>query len=127
MDNEKTIGSRALKTLAEFWNVSVARSRRRDDGFDWWPGDFRVSVSVSRRVDGHVPETWMLMVRTDFLKDVPINDDKFIRLAAMTSRFLTSTYAWVYPTAQVWAEHGQPSVSPRLWFANTAYSIAEKC
>lgn len=82
MDNEKTIGSRALKTLAEFWNVSVARSRRRDDGFDWWPGDFRVSVSVSRRVDGHVPETWMLMVRTDFLKDVPINDDKVIRLCS---------------------------------------------
>jgi hypothetical protein len=32
----------------------------------------------------------MLTVRTDFLKDVPIHDEKFIQLAAMSSRFFTS-------------------------------------
>ena len=100
MDDEKTIGSQVLKTLAEFWNVTEARSRWRDDGFDWWPGSFRVSVSVSRRVDGYIPETWMLTVRTDFLKDVPINDEKFVQLAAMISKFWTSTYAWVLPSSR---------------------------
>jgi hypothetical protein len=125
MDNKTTIGSRALKTLAELWNVTDTRSRWRDDGFDWWPGDFRVSVSVFRRVDGYVPETWMLTVRTDFLKDVPIHDEKFVKLAAMTSRFLTSTYAWVYPTAEVWAQHGQSDASPRLWFSNASYLTDE--
>jgi hypothetical protein len=125
MDNKTTIASRALKTLAELWNVTDARSRWRDDGFDWWPGDFRVSVSVFRRVDGYVPETWMLTVRTDFLKDVPIHDENFVQLAATTSRFFTSTYAWVYPSAEVWAQHGQSDASPRLWFLNTSYLTDE--
>jgi hypothetical protein len=125
MDKNDTIGSQALKTLAELWNVTDARSRWRDDGFDWWPGTFRVSVNVARRVDGYVPETWMLIVRTDFLKDVPINDEKFVQRAAMLSRFFGSTYAWVYPPAEVWAEHGQSDVSPRLWFCNTAYLNAD--
>jgi hypothetical protein len=48
MDNKRTIGSRALKTLSEFWNVTDARSRWRDDGFDWWPGNFKVSVGARR-------------------------------------------------------------------------------
>jgi hypothetical protein len=33
-------------------------------------------------------------IRTDFLKDVPVDDDRFVTLTAMTSQFLSSTYAW---------------------------------
>ena len=30
----------ALQEIATIWKVNQARSIRRDDGFDWWPGDF---------------------------------------------------------------------------------------
>jgi hypothetical protein len=111
----------ALQEIAAIWKVDQAKSIRRDDGFDWWPGDYRVSVSAWPRKDGQQPATTLVSIRTDFLKDVPINDSKFVRLAAMSSRFFTSTYAWVYPPAEVWAEHAEPGATPRLWSANTAY------
>jgi hypothetical protein len=125
MSNGPGMGPQALKAIAEIWKVDDARSRWRDDGFDWWPGDFRVSVNAFRRVDGLGPETWLLSVRTDFLKDVPVDDPKFVRLAAVTSRFLASTYSWVYPTAEVWEQHGQPETLPKLWFSNTAYVTSD--
>jgi hypothetical protein len=82
MDNKATFGSRALKTLAAFCNVTNARSRWRDDGFDWWPGDFRVSVSVVCRVDGYVTETWMLTVRTDRFPDAKSPGGGVIKMSA---------------------------------------------
>jgi hypothetical protein len=76
-------------------------------------------------VEGHGPETWFLSVRTDFLKDVPVDDRQFVRLAAAASRFFTSTYAWIYLTAEIWAQHGQRGALPRLWFSNTAYVTSD--
>jgi hypothetical protein len=91
------------------------------NGFDWWPGDFRVCVRAYRRQDDQLPEAWWICIRTDFLKDAPVDDERFVSLVAMTSRFSTSTYAWVYPPAAAWAEHGEKQTSPRLWFSSSAY------
>jgi hypothetical protein len=63
----------------------------------------------------------MLRVRTGFLKDISVEDPKFIRLAAVTARFCAPTFAWVYPTAEVWAQYGEAGTRPRLWLSNTAY------
>jgi hypothetical protein len=115
----------ALQEIASFWKVDQARSIRRDDGFDWWPGDFRVSVSAWPRKDGQQPATTFVSIRTDFFKDVPIKDSKFVQLAAMSSRFFTSTYAWVYPPAEAWAKYAEGNATPRLWLANTAYVTPE--
>ncbi len=121
MPNEHDLGSRTLKDIAEFWMVSDANSVWSDGGFDWWPGDFRVSVRAHRRQDNEVPETWWIRISTDFLKDVPVDDARFVSLAATTSRFFTSTYAWVYPPAEIWAKHGEKGVRPGLWFSNSGY------
>lgn len=121
MPNEDDLGSRALKDIADFWRVNAANSVWCQNGFDWWPGDFRVSVRAHRRQDNEAPETWWLRITTDFLKDVPVDDARFISLAAVTSRFLASTYAWVYPSVEVWAEHGEKGSRPRLWFSSSAY------
>jgi hypothetical protein len=121
MSDEKTIGSRALETIAEVWKAEKPRVRWGKDGFIWWPGDFAVEVTMHKRVDGSVPETWFLTVRTGFLKDVPVEDPKFVQLAAVTARFCAPTFAWVYPTAEVWARHGEAGTLPRLWLSNTAY------
>src|SRR5258708_20301887 len=121
MKGETDLGSRALKDIADLWLVNSATSVWSKNGFDWWPGDFCVSVRASRRQADHVPETWCVSIRTDFLKDVPVDDERFVTLTAMTSQFLTSTYAWVYPPAEVWAEHGEKGTRPRLWFSSSAY------
>jgi hypothetical protein len=122
--SQRNIVSEALTEMSDIWNVDPARSISRDAGFDWWPGDFRVSVTAVRRTDGYVPETWMLSVKTEFLKDVPLADGRFIQFATLQSR-LGSTYAWVYPPAEVFEHFGKRSDTPRLWFANTVYLTAE--
>jgi hypothetical protein len=119
------IASEALTEIADIWKVDQARTIPTDNGFDWWPGDFRVSVSALPRTDGHVPETWMLSVKTDFLKDIPVRDDRFIKAAGLLSGEYSGTYAWVFQSAEVWDHYGTPGHTPQLWFANTAYLTAE--
>ncbi len=125
MGDEKTIGSRALETIAELWDATGPRLRRGENGFSWWPGDFCVEVTARKRLDGYVPETWFLVVRTDFLKDIPVDDPKFIQLAAAAAPFYAPTFAWVYPVAEIWAQHGEAGTRPRLWLSNTAYINAD--
>lgn len=125
MSKARDIVSEALTKIADMWKVDHGRSIATDDGFDWWPGDYRVSVSATRRTDGYVPETWMLSVKTDFLKDVPIKNDRFVEFTALSSGVFATTYAWVYPPAEVWAHYGGSRTGPQLWFANTAYLTSE--
>lgn len=125
MKNTRDIATEALTEIADLWKVDHARSIPTDDGFDWWPGDFKVSVSATRRTDGYVPETWMLSVKTDFLKEIPIDNGRFVRLASLTSGVSALTYAWVFPPAEVWNHHGPPGTRPHLWFANTTYLTSE--
>jgi hypothetical protein len=123
--NTRDIVSEALIEIADIWKVNPARSIPTDDGFDWWPGDFKVSVSATRRTDGYTPETWMLSVKTDFLKEVPVNNGRFVRLTSLMLSVSASTYAWVFPPAEVWNHHGVAGTRPQLWFANTAYLTSE--
>jgi hypothetical protein len=60
-----------------------------------------------------------------FLKEIPIDSDRFLRFAGPISGFLGSTYAWVFPPAEVWNHHGVAGTRPQLWFANTAYLTSE--
>jgi hypothetical protein len=123
--NTRDIATEALTEIADLWKVDHARSIPTDDGFDWWPGDFKVSVSATRRTDGYVPETWMLSVKTDVLKEIPIDNDRFVELAGLASGAVGSTYAWVFPPEEVWNHHGVAGTRPQLWFANTAYLTSE--
>jgi hypothetical protein len=85
------------------------------DGFDWWPGEYRVSVSATRRTDGFTPETWMLSVTTDLLKDIPIEDQKFVEMAAAALDTLSAgTYALVFPPLEIWNQRGTPGSRPQL-------------
>jgi hypothetical protein len=124
MKGREGLGPWALQTIAELWEAEGPRSRWRDDGSDWWPGDFRVSVSALRRLDQFGPETWQISVRTDFLKDVPIDHADFATRVGTLSK-LASTYALVYPTPDVWKQHGSSGTLPGLSFSNTAYVTSE--
>jgi hypothetical protein len=124
MKDQQNLGARALRAIAELWQSDGPRSRWRDDGFDWWPGDFKVSVSALRRLDEFGPETWQISVRTDFLNDVPINHPDVAERVGLLSK-LSSTYALMYPPPQVWEQHGTPRSLPHLSFSNTVYVTSE--
>jgi len=121
----RDIASAALGEISDVWKVDHTRVVARDDGFDWWPEDFKVSVTAIRRTDGHVPETWMLSIRTDFLKDIPIDDARFLKFAGLNSGVFGSTYAWVFVPEVAWDHYRTRGATPRLWFANTAYLTAD--
>lgn len=124
MKDQKNLGARALRAIAELWRSDGPRSRWRDDGFDWWPGDFRVSVSALRRLDEFGPEMWQISVRTEFLKDAPINHPDFAKRVGLLSK-LSPTYALVYPPPQLWEQYGSPETVPQLSFSNTIYVTSE--
>ena len=121
----RDIAAEALSEIADIWNVDHARVIARDNGFDWWPEEFKVSVTAVRRTDGYVPETWQLCVKTDFLKDIPVDDARFVKFVGANSGVWGSTYAWAFPAKEVWEHYRTPGSTPRLWFANTAYLTAE--
>jgi hypothetical protein len=93
MTTGQRLGRQAVDEIAAIWQVDPARLIQSENGFDWWPGDFRVSVTAFPCKDGQQPDSALLWVQTDFLTDVPIADEKFVKIAAATSRFFTSTYA----------------------------------
>ena len=38
------LASQSLEAIAKVWQIDETRSKWSEDGFEWWPGDFRVSV-----------------------------------------------------------------------------------
>jgi hypothetical protein len=124
MTSVRDIGKQAVEQIAAMWQVDPARSVQREDGFEWWPGDFRVAVTAHRRPDGSVPECWCLTIRTDFLKDVPVDNEKFVQLTALSAHVAALTCAWVYPPAELLQRYGIAE-RPKLWLANSAYVTAE--
>jgi hypothetical protein len=121
----RDIGKQAVEQVAAIWQVDPARCIQREDGFDWWPGDFRVAVTTHGRNDRQNPDSCGLTIRTDLLKDVPIEDQRVAELVALMARSSASTYAWVYPPAEVWSLQASPSDRPKLWSGSTANLTTE--
>lgn len=124
MKDQQNLGARALRTIAELWLSDGPRSCWHNDGFDWWPGDYKVSVRAFRRLDEFGPETWQISVRTDFLKDVPINSPNFAGTVGILSK-LASTYALIYPPLLMRNQHGTTQPPPDLSLSNTVYVTSE--
>src|SRR6516225_5004357 len=124
MSGTKELAIDVIRRVAALWQIDHDRSTLFDNGFDWWPGHFCVRFRVAQD-DGR--DDVRVSVRTDFLRDAPIADTKFIELCSAFSVEATSTYAWVYPPSDYW-NHLYPrptQETPRLQFASTAYVTNE--
>jgi hypothetical protein len=119
MVDDKGLAARALHDIAKVWEVEKDRSDWSEDGFDWWPGDFRVSVRAQTDSQQRDPGTWRLLVKTDFLKDVPVSERHFTLLVSQASRFMTSTYACAYYPHR--PERSESGAQHNMWFASCAY------
>lgn len=129
MAEDKDLASQSLEAIAKLWQVDKNRSKWSHEGFEWWPGDYRVSVLAQSDARHREPETYRLVIKTDFLKEVPVQDERFSQWTAMSSRFMTSTYAWAYTSTQILKEverWGPIEGQPKMWLASTAYVNAEK-
>jgi hypothetical protein len=121
-----------LKRIAKVWEVDDNRIRWKEPsgheaaGFEWWPGDFRVRVRADYRKQSGADSVIRVTVRTDFLKDVAIDNEHFEQMSTEIAGYSTSTYAWVYPPQDFWQKYGDLSEeSPRLWFSSSVYVVPE--
>jgi hypothetical protein len=102
---DTSIGMQAVQKIAETWMVDSDRVEWIENGFNWWPGSFRVEV---RCFDGPTPELkdrWRVSVTTDFVNDLTV-DRKVGGLLAGMAR-LWQTYSVVYPPAAVSEAQGR--------------------
>lgn len=129
MASDQDFAAKAIGRIADILQIDNAKTVRitRSDaeGFDWWPGDFRVRAERSKAVD-----TVRLVIRTDLLREAPIESEQFISFVDALSSITWSTYAWVYPPAPFWEKHKSsgfdPSgFGPRLGFSSSAYVSPE--
>lgn len=97
MTAPRDLGDEAVQRIARLWQVEEDRVKWTTQGFDWWPGRFRVSVASHRQQD---EEAWRLSVSTDFLRNVPLQDFECRKAILMMSRFAPS-YAWVFTPPEV--------------------------
>jgi hypothetical protein len=131
MDKLDRLAQQTLQRLAEVWQIDSKRitwvnpEPHGAPGFDWWPGDFCVSARAEMPNKSSDEAEFKVIVRTNFLKDVALESDRFQEGAAVMARSSTSTYAWVYPSQDTWNRLRGVVRGPSLWFSSTAY-ISEK-
>lgn len=107
MNAPKDLGDEAVQRIARLWQVDGDRVKWTEQGFDWWPGRFRVSVKSQKHHEEY-ERTWRLIVRTDFLKDVPVKDYECRKTILMMSSFAPS-YAWVFTPPEVQEKYEIPA------------------
>jgi hypothetical protein len=100
MSTKPDLGLEAVRRLAKLWLVDDERTRWVEDGFDWWPGRFRVSVRSDKHPDESNGPAWRLRVLTPLLKEIPPDDNKMQR-EIFTMASIAPSYAWVYQPAEL--------------------------
>lgn len=127
MNNNSDRALQVLQRIAEVWHVDGKRIVWSQEtewdaaGFDWWPGDFCVRVRAHHPREQSGDAEFKISIRTDLLKDVAIDSERFEQMAALMSRFHTSTYAWVYPPQAFWKKFEPSKSRPDLWFSSSGY------
>jgi hypothetical protein len=101
MDEETDLGLQALRRLASLWQIDDDRVKWTGHGsdqwktyrFEWWPGNFTVTVLSQKSIAGQHDDAWRLVVRTAFLKDVAVENPETRRQLAYLSPGLCTEIA----------------------------------
>jgi hypothetical protein len=118
----KDLGDEALDRIVKVWQVDDDRVIWSDNGFDWWPGSYRVSVRVHPSPPEYEEEpepAWRLVVRTSLAKDVDAtNPEVRTRIALFAA--LSPTYAMVYAPPELGEKYPE-AVDGTLWLQSSIY------
>jgi hypothetical protein len=95
----------AIEEIAQTWSISDSELSLQENGFDWLPGSHTVRVRIfGDERKSSCPERFRIGVTTDYLRSVPVDNDKFVRMVGIMSKFLSSTYSMAYPPFDIWKE-----------------------
>lgn len=100
MNTQKDLGQEAIDQLMALWQVDDDRIARTENGFDWWPSRFRVSVAALPLEKDAAEPVWRVSVRTAVLKGVDLADPERKTLVGQFGS-LSPSYAWVYTPREV--------------------------
>ena len=100
----------AVRAVADWWRVDPNRVEWVDDGFDWWPGPLRVQVRAIAARDDMQMNACRLSIRTNVLRDVPLNSDaaNMLTLIAKLAPMYGVTYAPLLVNASLGGEDPSP-------------------
>ena len=139
MTNNGEIAVAAIREIYDVLKIDSDRTQwvgdtspdailREGYGFDWWPGDFKVSVRVSGPHPKLDKAVYRLCVQTDFLCDVDVTTLKFKENLSLLNRFSPTFTICAQPTAvsQILEKYGVVRSdlslkSSKVWLASTAY------
>ena len=123
MGNGHRLGADAVERLARLWQVDSERVVQTEDGFEWWPSQFRVSVMTTEKQGEDEEPACRLVVRTDLIRDVELENSEIRERIALLAR-LSPTYSWVYPPPEVIAQYDLQDAKV-IWLQSTAYLRAD--
>ena len=131
MENGVDIALRAIQEIHTLWQIDPDGAQwvgnatpegilRDGYGFEWWPGDFKVTA----RVYGPNPEASetadRLNVRTDFLSGIDVTESEFLNKLSPLNRICPSFSICTVPT-DVSEMAGEDPKSSDAWLASTGY------
>jgi hypothetical protein len=88
------LGIRVVRQVFELWHVDAEWSVWDHDGFSWWGHDYRQRISVDAGTEDLDATVYRLSAVTDFFREVPAEDENYIRWLGVLNRF-ASTYGLV--------------------------------
>lgn len=112
------LGKQALDAVIETLQIDPGRMQRIDNGFEWWPGRFKVSVRA-QQASNDAAGSWVLRARTSFLKNVPVTDEE-VRISIDSLAALAPSFAWVYLPPDAASKYGITE-DHGLWFETDVY------
>ena len=121
MSNEN-LGMQAVKRIADLYQISQEDCIWYERGFDWWPGDHKVSIYYETDKEPANENAYRLVFQTAFIKDLssPIK----MRLIEGISSFAPS-YGYICPSEGLIKQHqnlgGKEQLDVNLWLKSVAY------
>jgi hypothetical protein len=121
MTNEN-LGMQAIKRIADLYQISKEDCIWHERGFDWWPGDHKVSIYYETDKDLDNENVFRLVFQTAFIKNLSLPVKA--KLIESISSFAPS-YGYVYPSEELIKHHqnldDKEQLNINLWFKSIAY------
>jgi hypothetical protein len=111
----------ALRQLSRIWQVEPKQVNGTDRGFEWVPASHAVLVSADL---DEATQRVRLTVETEFLRDTPIHQHRFVTLLDAVAPFWSAGYALVYVPHELWSAHIEKletGAAPTLTFFSSVY------
>lgn len=121
MGNEN-LGMQAIKRIADLYQIAKEECIWHERGFDWLPGDHKVSIYFETDENLENEKTFRLVFQTAFIKNLSLPVKA--KLIESISSFAPS-YGYVYPSEGQVNYHqklsGKEQLDINLWFKSIAY------